>query len=60
MIKFPLGEMSTVDSQKYGKPFGDFIQSILGIHNQIIEADLQFPSSSCISKNQNSVAFSRY
>ena len=28
--------------------------------NQIIEADLQFPSSSCISKNQNSVAFSRY
>lgn len=52
--------MYTVDSQKYGKPFGDFIQSIFGIHNQIIEANLQFPSSSFISEKQNAVTFSRY
>lgn len=52
--------MSTVDSQKYGKPFGDCIQSIFGIHNQIIEANLQFPSSSFINEKQNSVTFNRY
>ena len=60
MIKFPLWEMSTVDSHKYGKPFGNLIQSIFGIHNQIIEANLQFPSSSFISEKQNAVTFSRY